>query len=164
MSTRITVLGAGFGGMELSTLLSESVGDEVEVTLIDKSDAFIFGYSKLDLMFGRATLDEAGRGAAGGQGALRGEPQGAVVRAARLKRGKARRASPGSGAGDRRRAQGRSAKSAAKMRSISLTCPIHRLPLRSKPRPAVMLPNEKPDATGEIVWVPRLRRLTVPVD
>src|SRR5690242_3092413 len=58
MSTRITVLGAGFGGMELSTLLSESVGDEVEVTLIDKSDAFIFGYSKLDLMFGRATLDE----------------------------------------------------------------------------------------------------------
>lgn len=58
MSTRITVLGAGFGGMELSTLLSESVGDKVEVTLIDKSDAFIFGYSKLDLMFGRATLDE----------------------------------------------------------------------------------------------------------
>ena len=58
MSARITVLGAGFGGMELSTLLSESVGDEVEVTLIDKSDAFIFGYSKLDLMFGRATLDE----------------------------------------------------------------------------------------------------------
>lgn len=57
MSIRITVLGAGFGGLELSTLLSESVGDEVQVTLIDKSDAFIFGYSKLDLMFGRATLD-----------------------------------------------------------------------------------------------------------
>ena len=29
MSTRLTVLGAGFGGMELSTLLSESLGDEV---------------------------------------------------------------------------------------------------------------------------------------
>jgi len=57
MSTRITVLGAGFGGLELSTLLSESVGDKVQVTLIDQSDAFIFGYSKLDLMFGRATLD-----------------------------------------------------------------------------------------------------------
>ena len=29
----------------------------VEVTLIDKSDAFVFGYSKLDVMFGRTTLD-----------------------------------------------------------------------------------------------------------
>ena len=57
MSTRITVLGAGFGGMELSTILSESLGDKVQVTLIDKSDAFIFGFSKLDLMFGHTTLD-----------------------------------------------------------------------------------------------------------
>jgi NADH dehydrogenase FAD-containing subunit len=29
MSARITVLGAGFGGMELSTILSESLGDEL---------------------------------------------------------------------------------------------------------------------------------------
>ncbi len=57
MSTRITVLGAGFGGMELSTILSESLGDKVQVTLIDKSDAFIFGFSKLDVMFGHTTLD-----------------------------------------------------------------------------------------------------------
>ncbi len=57
MSTRIMVLGAGFGGMELSTILSESLGDKVHVTLIDKSDAFIFGFSKLDVMFGRTTLD-----------------------------------------------------------------------------------------------------------
>jgi NADH dehydrogenase FAD-containing subunit len=28
MKTRITVLGAGFGGLELSTLLSESMGDQ----------------------------------------------------------------------------------------------------------------------------------------
>ena len=56
MKTRVTVLGAGFGGLELSTLLSESLGDKVEVTLIDKSDAFTFGYSKLDLMFGQTTL------------------------------------------------------------------------------------------------------------
>ena len=27
------------------------------MTIIDRSDAFIFGYSKLDVMFGRATLD-----------------------------------------------------------------------------------------------------------
>src|SRR6266496_132731 len=57
MKTRITVLGAGFGGLELSTLLSESVGEQADVTLIDKSDAFVFGYSKLDVMFGRTTLD-----------------------------------------------------------------------------------------------------------
>jgi sulfide:quinone oxidoreductase len=57
MAARVTVLGAGFAGMELSTILSESLGDQVQVTLIDKSDAFVFGFSKLDLMFGRTTLD-----------------------------------------------------------------------------------------------------------
>ena len=54
MRPRILVLGAGFGGLELSTLLSESLGDAVEVTVIDKSDHFIFGFSKLDVMFGCA--------------------------------------------------------------------------------------------------------------
>ena len=41
MKSRIVVLGAGFGGLELSTLLSESFGDSIEVTLIDKSDSFL---------------------------------------------------------------------------------------------------------------------------
>lgn len=49
---RIVVLGAGFGGLELTTLLSEAMGDGIDVTLIDKSDAFVFGFSKLDVMFG----------------------------------------------------------------------------------------------------------------
>lgn len=49
---RIVVLGAGFGGLELTTLLSESLGDSIDVTLIDKSDHFVFGFSKLDVMFG----------------------------------------------------------------------------------------------------------------
>ena len=57
MNKRVTVLGAGFGGLELTTLLSEAMGDQVEVTLIDQSDTFIFGYSKLDLIFGHAPLD-----------------------------------------------------------------------------------------------------------
>ena len=57
MKTRIAVLGAGFGGLELSTLLSEAMGEKVAVTLIDKSDAFVFGYSKLEVLFGRATPD-----------------------------------------------------------------------------------------------------------
>lgn len=58
MSTRITILGAGFAGLELSTQLSQALGDQVQVTLIDQSDAFVFGYSKLDVMFGRTTLDK----------------------------------------------------------------------------------------------------------
>jgi sulfide:quinone oxidoreductase len=53
--TRIIVLGAGFGGLELSTMMSEALGDGVDVTLIDKNDAFVFGFSKLDVMFGRTT-------------------------------------------------------------------------------------------------------------
>src|SRR5690349_22387316 len=55
MSARIVVLGAGFGGLELSTILSEELGADANVTLIDKGDAFTFGYSKLDVMFGRET-------------------------------------------------------------------------------------------------------------
>ena len=54
---RVLILGAGFGGLELATSLSEALGDGVAVTLIDKSDAFVFGYSKLDVMFGRLTAD-----------------------------------------------------------------------------------------------------------
>jgi len=57
MKKRILVLGAGFGGLELTTLLSESLGDSIETILIDRNDAFVFGYSKLDVMFGHATPD-----------------------------------------------------------------------------------------------------------
>jgi sulfide:quinone oxidoreductase len=56
--TRILILGAGFGGLELATLLSDRLGAEAEVTLIDKGDAFVFGFSKLDVMFGRRTAAE----------------------------------------------------------------------------------------------------------
>ena len=57
MKIRVVVLGAGFGGLELSTRLSEVFGDDLDLTLIDKSDSFIFGFSKLEVMFGRATVD-----------------------------------------------------------------------------------------------------------
>jgi sulfide:quinone oxidoreductase len=53
MSTRIVVLGAGFGGLELTTILSEAFGDAIDITLVDKGEAFVFGFSKLDVMFGR---------------------------------------------------------------------------------------------------------------
>jgi sulfide:quinone oxidoreductase len=55
---RILILGAGFGGLELSTMLSEALGDEGEVTLIDKGEGFVFGYSKLDLMFRGGSVEE----------------------------------------------------------------------------------------------------------
>jgi sulfide:quinone oxidoreductase len=55
MSTRVVILGAGFGGLELASTLSEALGEKVEVTLIDSSEAFVFGYSKLDVMFGRTS-------------------------------------------------------------------------------------------------------------
>ena len=55
MKSRVLVLGAGFGGMELSTLLSKALGETADVTVIEKSDTFVFGYSKIDLMFGRET-------------------------------------------------------------------------------------------------------------
>jgi len=55
MKSRVLVLGAGFGGMELSTLLSEALGEMADVTVIERSDAFVFGYSKIDVMFGRET-------------------------------------------------------------------------------------------------------------
>lgn len=53
MKPRILILGAGFGGLELSTSLSEAMADGIDITLIDKSDGFVFGYSKLDMLFGR---------------------------------------------------------------------------------------------------------------
>ncbi len=57
MALKVVVLGAGFGGLELTTLLSEALGNDLDLTLIDKSDHFYFGYSKLDVMFGRKTAD-----------------------------------------------------------------------------------------------------------
>ena len=57
MKLRVGVLGAGFGGLELSTILSEALADRLDLTLIDKNDSFFFGFSKLDVMFGRKTPD-----------------------------------------------------------------------------------------------------------
>ena len=57
MKLNVLVLGAGFGGLELSSLLSEALDDQLDLTLIDKSDSFFFGFSKLDVMFGKKTPD-----------------------------------------------------------------------------------------------------------
>ena len=49
---RVVVLGAGFGGLELTATLSERMGDQLDLILIDRNDFFFFGYTKLDVMFG----------------------------------------------------------------------------------------------------------------
>jgi sulfide:quinone oxidoreductase len=54
----VVILGAGFAGLELATRLSDSLSDEVRVTLVDQSDSFSFGFSKLDIMFGRKATAE----------------------------------------------------------------------------------------------------------
>jgi sulfide:quinone oxidoreductase len=51
----VVILGAGFAGLELATRLSETLAGEVRTTLIDKNDSFSFGFSKLDVLFGRKT-------------------------------------------------------------------------------------------------------------
>jgi sulfide:quinone oxidoreductase len=53
VKTHVLILGAGFGGLELATRLSESFGDIARVTLIDRNDSFYFGFSKLEVMLGR---------------------------------------------------------------------------------------------------------------
>ena len=58
MTDRVLVLGAGFAGLELATTLSEAFGEDAGVTLIDGAEGFVFGYSKLDLMFGRVRLED----------------------------------------------------------------------------------------------------------
>ena len=58
MPTSVLVLGAGFGGLELSTRLSEVLGDRVDITLIDRADAFVFGFAKLAVMFGQRAPED----------------------------------------------------------------------------------------------------------
>jgi sulfide:quinone oxidoreductase len=54
---RVLVLGAGFGGLELTSMLSEAIGDNLDLTLIDQNNTFYFGFSKLDVMFGHKLPD-----------------------------------------------------------------------------------------------------------
>jgi len=54
----VLILGAGFGGLELATRLSETLADAVRVTLLDRNDSFVFGYSKLEVMLGRQSAED----------------------------------------------------------------------------------------------------------
>jgi sulfide:quinone oxidoreductase len=56
--SRVLILGAGFGGLEVATRLCESLSGEAQVRLIDGSDSFFFGFSKLDVLLGRCAADQ----------------------------------------------------------------------------------------------------------
>ncbi|MEO8541436.1 MAG: FAD-dependent oxidoreductase, partial [bacterium] len=58
MPTNVLVLGAGFGGLELTTRLSDALGSDVTITLIDKGESFVFGFAKFDVLFGWKTLEQ----------------------------------------------------------------------------------------------------------
>ena len=58
MKQHVLIVGAGFGGLELATRLSETLQDAVRVTLLDRNDSFVFGFSKLEVMLGRQAADE----------------------------------------------------------------------------------------------------------
>ena len=58
MATSVLVLGAGFGGLELSSRLAHELGGEVDVTLIDRADAFVFGFTKLHVLLGLQDLED----------------------------------------------------------------------------------------------------------
>jgi sulfide:quinone oxidoreductase len=58
MKKHVLILGAGFGGLELATCLSELHEDAVRVTLLDRNDSFYFGFSKLEVMLGRQSTDD----------------------------------------------------------------------------------------------------------
>jgi sulfide:quinone oxidoreductase len=58
MKKHVLILGAGFGGLELASRLSETIPDAVRVTLLDRNDAFFFGFSKLEVMLGRQSAEE----------------------------------------------------------------------------------------------------------
>jgi sulfide:quinone oxidoreductase len=53
MKKHVVILGAGFAGLELAARLSQSLPDEVDVTLVDQNESFSFGFSKLDILLGR---------------------------------------------------------------------------------------------------------------
>jgi sulfide:quinone oxidoreductase len=47
----VVILGAGFGGLELASRLSDSLPDDVRITLLDQNEGFTFGFAKLGILF-----------------------------------------------------------------------------------------------------------------
>jgi len=55
----VVILGAGFGGLGLAACLSAALPERLSITLIDHNNGFTFGFSKLEVLYGRQTPAEA---------------------------------------------------------------------------------------------------------
>ena len=55
------ILGGGFGGVTVATELSRRVGDEHEITLVDRRDGFVMGLRKLWAVVGIGSMEEGTR-------------------------------------------------------------------------------------------------------
>jgi sulfide:quinone oxidoreductase len=58
VATKILILGAGFGGLQTATRLREELNESADITLIDKNDSFLIGFTKFDVMFGRRSSED----------------------------------------------------------------------------------------------------------
>lgn len=58
MNKHILILGAGFGGLEAATSLREQLPASYSITLVDRSDHFIIGFSKFDVLLGRHSAEQ----------------------------------------------------------------------------------------------------------
>jgi len=58
LTTKILILGAGFGGLQAATRLKEELNDSADITLIDKNNFFLIGFTKSDVMFGRRSSED----------------------------------------------------------------------------------------------------------
>ena len=52
---RIVVLGAGLGGLELASILSDAFGDALVLVLVDHGEGFVFGSGRIGRWFGEGT-------------------------------------------------------------------------------------------------------------
>jgi sulfide:quinone oxidoreductase len=58
LAAKILILGAGFGGLQAATRLKEELNESADITLIDKNDSFLIGFTKFDVMFGRRSPEQ----------------------------------------------------------------------------------------------------------
>lgn len=58
---RILILGGGFGGLAAAHELTQTLGNEHEITLLDRRDKFFVGFAKLWDMVGERALEEGSR-------------------------------------------------------------------------------------------------------
>jgi sulfide:quinone oxidoreductase len=58
MGKKVLILGAGFGGLEAASILRERLDESHSITLVDKNDHFIIGFSKFEVMFGRKSAGQ----------------------------------------------------------------------------------------------------------